>query len=138
MRTQMKIVFCTDFSESAMHAFREALSVARLADGHLYVLHVLPSHYTPEQSVDEYPDTAPAMERLQAEYHLSNDADTEPVVRHGNVTAEVLDFAESVHADLIVIGARGLGAVAHFFGGGGVADKIVKNARIPVLVVPKP
>ena len=137
MHTGMKVVYCTDFSESATHAFQEALSLAKLTDSHLYVVHVLSSHYDPEQPVEEYPDTGPARERLEKEYHTSNDADTEPIVRHGNITAEVLGFVDEVGADMIVIGARGLGALAGFFASAGVADKLVKHAKVPVLVVPK-
>lgn len=132
----MKLLFCTDFSDSSMHAFQEATSVAKLTDSRIYAMHVLPSHYLPEQPVEKYPDSAPALRRLQDEYVAATDVDIEPVVKHGNVTEQVLDFAEEVGADMIVIGARGLGAIAQFFGGGGVADKIVKNAHIPVLVVP--
>jgi len=35
-----------------------------------------------------------------------------------------------------VIGARGVGRVAGLLGGGSVADKVVKNSPVPVLVVP--
>jgi nucleotide-binding universal stress UspA family protein len=138
VRTQMKVIFCTDFSDNATHAFREAESLAKLTNSHLYVLHVLSSHYKPEETLESDPDAAPATERLNKEYVDVTDADAEAVLRHGNVTAEVLGFAEEIGADMIVIGARGMGAVAYFFGGGGVVSKVVKNAKIPVLVVPMP
>ncbi len=138
VRTQMKVVFCTDFSDNAMHAFQEATSVSKLTDSHLYVLHVLGSHYKPEETLAEDPDVAPTQVRLEREYLAATDADAEAVIKHGNVTAEVLSFVDEVGADMIIIGARGMGALAYFFGGGGVASKIVKNAKVPVLVVPQP
>lgn len=142
MRNQMNIVFCTDFSTNADHAFKEATFMAKATDGHLYVLHVIPGlytaseHMTPGMAGPQHPDAPKALEQIKSRYISTTDADAEAVIRHGNETAEIMKFSDSVKADLIVIGARGVGALASFFGGGGIADRILKNAKIPVLVVP--
>jgi nucleotide-binding universal stress UspA family protein len=52
----------------------------------------------------------------------------------GNPAAEILNTAESRHAELIVLGRQGLNAVARFLMGS-VADRVVQHASCDVLVV---
>jgi nucleotide-binding universal stress UspA family protein len=55
-------------------------------------------------------------------------------VRAGVPLAELLAAARAVRADLLVLGARGAGAVTHFLLGS-VAEAVLKHARVPVLIV---
>jgi nucleotide-binding universal stress UspA family protein len=52
----------------------------------------------------------------------------------GFPVAEILDFAEKNHCDLIVIGNRGLGAFREFLLGS-VSHNIAQHSKIPVLIV---
>ena len=56
-------------------------------------------------------------------------------VRGGSEAAEILDFAENAHSDLIVIGRHGHSGIHKAFFGS-VAEKIVRKANCAVLVVP--
>lgn len=56
------------------------------------------------------------------------------VVRTGVPLAELLAAARATRADLVVVGARGTGAVTHFLLGS-VAEGVVKQSPVPVLVV---
>ena len=56
------------------------------------------------------------------------------VVRTGVPLAELLAVARKARADLLVVGARGAGAVTHFLLGS-VAEALVKQGPVPVLVV---
>ena len=61
-------------------------------------------------------------------------------VRHqvaGDAAAVILDLAEEVDADLIVVGARGLGAVGRFLRGS-VSTRVAHHAPCDVLVVEHP
>jgi nucleotide-binding universal stress UspA family protein len=60
--------------------------------------------------------------------------DAEGWVREGDPRAELIAAAEQWHPDLIVIGARGLGAFKGFLLGS-VSTTIVRRAACPVLVV---
>ena len=51
------------------------------------------------------------------------------------MTAEILEYAQETNADLIVIGARGMGRLEGFLGGGSIAEKVARNARVPVVIV---
>lgn len=54
------------------------------------------------------------------------------VVRHGQPAAELVRVAESVQADVLVVGSRGLGGTAFLLGS--VSDAVVKYAPCSVLV----
>ena len=56
------------------------------------------------------------------------------ICRLGNPADEILDIASEKHVDLIVTGAKGLGAIARFFLGS-VSTRIVQHSSCSVLVV---
>jgi len=58
----------------------------------------------------------------------------EPVCQLGKPAEEIMEVASKQHADLIVMGAQGLGAVARFLLGS-VSTRVVQHAHCSVLVV---
>jgi hypothetical protein len=52
----------------------------------------------------------------------------------GDPDKEIVKFAEDAHADLIVLGSRGLGRLRRALLGS-VSDSVVRHAHCPVLVV---
>jgi nucleotide-binding universal stress UspA family protein len=58
------------------------------------------------------------------------------VVQDGPPASGILQFAEDRHADLIAIGTHGRGGLSRAVLGS-VADKVVRGAHCPVLVVPR-
>ena len=57
------------------------------------------------------------------------------VIRSGREDEEILEFAKKENFDLIVIGTRGRTGKSHAFLGS-VAEKIVRESPVPVLVIP--
>jgi nucleotide-binding universal stress UspA family protein len=76
-------------------------------------------------------------ELVRPESYLASTPDTS--VEKGAPAETILRIAEGIASDLIVIGARGAGALArlatHF---GSIAHKIVSHAACPVLTVGEP
>lgn len=139
MSDYKSILFATDFSENAGKAFREAQDMARDKGARLIVLNVVPIGEELVAAGDQAPSWLPDEDKVIArldESYASGDVSVESAVRYGSPARRILEFAESEGVDLIVIGARGVGAIVGFFGGGSVADKVVKNSKVPVLVVP--
>lgn len=134
------IVFATDFSENAGKAFEEAVDIAKFRDAKLHILNVVPAGdelVSPgAQAPASLPDEDRILAQLEETYVAKAGVGVEAAVRYGAQARRILDYADEVGADLIVIGARGMGWVVGFFGGGSIADKVVKNAKVPVLVVP--
>ncbi|MEO8339261.1 MAG: universal stress protein, partial [Nitrospirota bacterium] len=58
----------------------------------------------------------------------------EPLYQLGNPAEEIIKVAAKQHADLIVMGAQGLGAIARFLLGS-VSTRVVQHATCAVLVV---
>jgi nucleotide-binding universal stress UspA family protein len=140
MTDYRKIVACTDLSPSADKAVKHAIRLARRVGAQVLVLHVMVSA---SQAGDEEPDggvrraidEARALLQMQQAYGSASDVDIELEVRRGVETQEILTFVKERRADLVVVGARGAGT---FVGepAGGVVDRLVLNADVPVLVVP--
>ena len=133
------ILFCTDFSHNADVAFEEASSIASLTGASLSLLHVI--HAGVGETARAVPETQRELEESTALGHMersyvSGAAPTaQMAVRRGNVTAEILEYAQETSADLIVIGARGMGRLEGFLGGGSIAERVARNARVPVVIV---
>ena len=58
------------------------------------------------------------------------------VVVHQQPATAILQVADEIGADMIALGTRGLGKVTRLLIGS-VADKVVRGAQVPVLVVPE-
>jgi len=61
----------------------------------------------------------------------------EILIREGEPVSEILALAEERHFDLIVMGTRGLGALADAVMGS-TARRVIRRAKIPVLVIRLP
>ena len=133
-----KIVCCTDFSANADRAFEVASDMAAERGAHLYLLNVVSGGEGLAASATQtwLPFKQGLLERLEAKYTSTTGGGAEVVVREGPPGRTIVDFVKEQGADLVVVGARGAGAVAGWLGGGSVAEKIVRNSPVPVLVVP--
>ncbi len=140
-----RILFCTDFSESADAAFEFALDAAiRRPGATLYVMHVI--H---EPDAQYWKAMLAEVENINAEAKKAIDAkvaaaylsrvpkgvDVKTVYRIGSDAAAILDFAKGERADVIVLGRHGHSSVGKTLFGS-VAEKIVRKAECAVLVVP--
>jgi nucleotide-binding universal stress UspA family protein len=62
--------------------------------------------------------------------------DIDAVVEDGPAANVIVRVADRQHADLIVVGSRGLGQTPRLLGS--VSEAVLSHARIPVLIVPAP
>jgi len=100
------IVYATDFSAEAAKAAVYALSFAQDSGAHLYfccVLGVQTDTTAKRESLDKTFQTALQRMIPESSYDWCS---PECVVEHGNAAKAILELAERVHADLIVLGAR--------------------------------
>ncbi len=140
-----RVLFCTDFSESAAAAFEFALdAVVRRPGSTLYILHV--EHEADAQfwrsylaEVDNVETDSRRLieEKIQADYlsRVPPGVKVQVEVRSGPDAATILEFAQTNAIDVIVIGRHGHGGVSKALFGG-VAEKIVRKAHCAVLVLP--
>lgn len=140
-----RILFCTDFSESADAAFEFALDTALRRPGStLTLLHVIHepdaqfwrSYLSEVDNLDA--DARRAVdEKITSAYRsrLPPGLEMQVEILIGPDAATILDFARANRTDLIVLGRHGHGGLGRALFGS-VAEKIVRQAACAVLVVP--
>ena len=138
MLTIRKLLFPTDFSECAEHAFNLAADLASRYDAELHVLNIAvpraddpdnPMNYLDPaeiEAMDQSPEAAPhqhdAVQLVHAQEVNFSEADG------------ILDYAKAQDVDLIVMGThgrRGFGRLVL----GSVAEEVVRLAPCPVLTI---
>ncbi len=136
-----KILFPTDYSACAEHAFSQAAYLAGQYDAVLHVLHVAePSMVLPPLDLSEAdiaadlhlpPPGAPPEAHRTGEGSLLN-IEVPPI--GGSVERAILAYAAEEDVDVIVMGTHGRRAVDRLLLGS-VASKVVRLAECPVLTV---
>ncbi|MGE0815253.1 MAG: universal stress protein [Vicinamibacterales bacterium] len=144
MLTLTRILCPTDFSDVSRHAEAYATAMAGHYDASLHLLHVDPPmpvmapygeipvdiRLFEEQRQQAVADLAAARQRAA---NAGVVADT--MIRGGHPAREILAVTAELAADLLVLGTHGRGGVEHLLLGS-VAEKIVRKAPCPVMVVP--
>lgn len=134
-----RVLFATDFTSEAQAAAPYAISMAQENQARLLLLHVMrdPEVKTSKRTAQD--SVANVMHQL---YEIvPQEAELwcrpEPTVRFGNPAELILETANELEADLIVLGvrdaARHLGAATHLERT--TAHKVVAHATCPVLTV---
>lgn len=147
----MRILIPVDLDEPEVFT-REAVKLARHFDGDVYVLHVFDpgvASYTADQfpvigGFQPYESYDPMLEENLR--HAEEDAfhafltqrfdhTIHPSLKEGDPASVILDDAEELDADLIILGKRRHSALERFFVGS-VASQIVKRTVRPTLLLP--
>lgn len=147
-----KILFPTDFSETANNAFVFALNIAQKNNATLYVLHIykspiinsrIPAKFISDYNLDaelksfeNFRDKSQAMHTFADENGFS-DVDLKLILKEGYFSAKLKEFAvEEKDIDLIVMGTNGASSYLEktFFGSNTVHT--IESLNIPVLSVP--
>jgi universal stress protein A len=140
------IVAAVDFSDSSVAAAKIAADIARAAQGPLHLLHVVADVLVAPWIVsasdigfselqqrlkDEAARTLTALSRTEPFQEMS----VVCAVESGSAAEAVVEYANRHAADLIVVGTHGYGPVKRLLLGH-VADRVIRQARCPVLTVP--
>jgi len=120
-----------NFSDAARDAVRVAARLAEAFGAHLTLVHVLESNEPTNASADE------EKVRLWVAPELQDVCSFRELVVRGGPAERVLDCADDVGADLLVVGAqhklfRDVTVV------GSTTERLMRFASCPVLVVPRP
>lgn len=141
---QVRHVLCpTDFSDFSARALRHAIAIARSLGGDLTVAYVCP-HVVPLGGEVPYFTSEQLGSVARAEMIGSLKAFAEPaaaagvavrsVLLEGDPSRELASLAESLPADLLVLGTHGRGGFERFLLGS-VTEKLLRRAPCPVLTV---
>lgn len=141
-----RILLAVDGSAESRLAVRAAAELSEKTGAEVHVAHVLPS---PERMYGPHFYSADVkgslLERVEREAREFLGRQAEEIssaggkvggthVLSGHAPARIVKLAEELHADLTVLGSRGLGGVRRALMGS-VSDSVVRHAHNPVLVV---
>lgn len=142
--TLERILVPVDFSDCSLDALEYAVVVAQQAKASLMLLHVLePVSYgldftlshirTREQERESW---TKRLEELASSHQHSN-VPVESRLRGGLPADSILDSAQTLSCDLIVMGTHGRRGISHTISGS-VAEAVLRKALCPVLTVRSP
>ena len=138
------IIVPVDFSEQSENALKVAASLAKKHNAELLVLHMLELNEAVMTSAEGLHVEQTVFFIKLAEKRLTSfldktylkDIKLTPIIKHFKVFGEVNDVAKKHGADLIVMGSHGTDGLKEIFVGSN-AEKVVRNADVPVLVIKK-
>ena len=147
MRAIQTILVPVDFSDCSSEVVERASELARGLGAKLRLLYVVEppdgiALDTPlktgqngdhNKTVIEYL-TGDAEARFPPYFEQTHDIATETMVRIGPAGDTILDSADEIHADLIVMGTHGRTGLAHLLLGS-VAEQVLRGATCPVFTV---
>jgi len=135
------ILVPTDFSDHSDKAVQYGVELAQKFGASLHVIHAYETVPIAYGEAGYVPVETPAEVKQAATEHLNNmeiagddGLSVHREVIEGHPFVEIVRYAKEKSADLIVLGTHGRGAIAHMLLGS-VAEKVVRKAPCPVLVV---
>ncbi|MDZ4172198.1 MAG: universal stress protein [Methanobacteriaceae archaeon] len=137
-----KILLPTDGSVCSEKAAKHALSSAQSYDSRIIVLNVLEIEPTSGIIMDtilkegktSLNRTSNVFKNIEKEDNSKKEIEKIFLMKEGTAANEILKTAKKENVDLIIIGASGKHALERFLLGS-VTQKVVKDAKCPVLTV---
>ena len=155
-----RILVATDLTPNSEFAFKHAVMLGRRNNAKIYLLHVLPqvdstmrsyiSSVLGDKQLEELEQNN--MEKAREEMKQSLDEFAKKELKNfpedlarfagaevliGHPVIKILETADRLDVDLIVMGTHGKGAIEQAFLGS-VAEKVLKKSTRPVFVIPLP
>jgi len=135
-----KILYPTDGSECSKKALKHVVEIAKKFNSKVFVLHAFP--FVPEYIGSPYREKIISQSTLEAEKITKeaakvleeNNIDYEIEILEGPAHKAILTVADVRKVDLIIMGSRGISALAGALLGS-VSQKVATHAKCPVMIV---
>ncbi|CAA0147008.1 universal stress protein [Tenacibaculum maritimum] len=139
-----KIIVPVDFSKHSEYALKAAALLAKKNNSEVYVLHMLDLHEVSMNDSGRFQQEKAAFFLKLAEKKFKDflkkdflkEIHITPIIKHFKVFSEINEIADKEDADLIIMGSHGVSGMKEFFIGSNT-EKVVRHAKIPVLIVKK-
>jgi nucleotide-binding universal stress UspA family protein len=138
-----RVLVPMDFSDCSKKALVDAVHLAGQFDARVWLVYVRhPIYYAPdmvpfgisEARREGVSDNAEQRLQALAREVAGRDAPVETLIREGDPAKEIVAAAAELGADLIVVATHGYTGLKHLWHGS-IAEKVVRYASCPVLVV---
>ncbi len=140
-----KILWPTDFSEASYKALETVKELAARLSSEVWAIHVVEpvTAFSAELTIslpafeqELIESTRTALQKIAAE-HGGGELQIHPILKMGSPAAEIVKCADENNMGLIIIATHGESAFHHFIFGS-VAEKVIRLATCPVLVLRAP
>ncbi|MFW0739515.1 universal stress protein [Flavobacterium sp. T12S277] len=119
------IVFASDFSEEAKKPFEKFLKLTKIFDSKIHLVTICtPNSFKPTHEVQQ------TIDAFVSKFDLNNY--TAQIYNDTNIEKGIINFANSINADIIGMCTHGRTGFAHFFNGS-ISEGLVNHAIRPVL-----
>ncbi|WP_292391405.1 universal stress protein [Methanosarcina sp. UBA5] len=142
-KPQRRILIATDGSKAAESVVDFGIEIARCSGAKVYAVYVIDISFFDSVLMDEswVKNAYEQFERVGRDAICCVEGNAKavgveatPILLKGNTAEKILDFSENQKVDMIVIGSTGKSGAERFMLGS-VSEKVVRNSKIPVLVV---
>ena len=156
------ILYATDLSKNSAYAFRYALNSAEHHKAKIHILHVLENRQPQnsllggpyfqlsqaelDEAYSERKRVAKEEIRKRLDDFCKRELKNKPTslkrvdsiqVIEGDPAGEILQKADELNADILILGSHGKGSLDHAFLGS-VAEKVLQRIKLPIIIVPIP
>lgn len=126
-----EVVFATDFSKESVGAYLRAKSIVQDFNGKMHILYV----NTPYEEFK----TSSEMENLAVDFFTVADKNTDQLenvtfLSDRTIEKGILNFSNSIGADLIAVSTHGRKGLSHFFTGS-ISEDLANHATLPILTI---
>jgi len=143
MREITRILCPVDFSDASAHAADQAIALAGWCSARITALHVFTPIFAPIPGLPSLEQRASDAELARVRDHVAEcfaaaaaaHVRVDILVDVGQPARQILDRADSLSTDVIVMGTHGAGGFEHLVLGS-VTEKVLRRARCAVLTVP--
>lgn len=134
-----RILLATDFTSASDKALEYALSLARYYDSKLVVAHIVPPVLANSDGEDWFAKTDLQQDAVEKMKALASDLKDEEIsfethIQQGPTRKHLVDMAERMDADLIVMGTHGLLKADRLLLGS-MAEAVLRSTSRPVLTI---
>jgi len=121
------IVFASDFSEETKKPFEKLLNFTKFFESKIHLVTICtPNSFKPTHVIEK------AMNEFITEFNISNY--TTHIYNDTNIEKGIINFANSINADIIGMCTHGRTGFAHFFNGS-ISEGLVNHAVRPVITL---
>ncbi len=132
-----KILMAHDSSLCSWYAFEAAADLAKKYGAELYVVHVIDTTVIPDIPhkdllIKPLKERAERLEKELMEKSKELGVEVKYIVKEGKPVDKILETAEELDVDLVVLGSRGLGTSGYLLGS--VSTKVVVACKRSVFI----
>ena len=139
-----RVLIAMDYDETSQVVAELGFSMAKAMNAEIVLLHVISEQpvyyasytYMRELRVDFFEDLKKSTQEFldKTKKHLGDES-IKTILKEGNIAATILNTADEVKADIIVIGSHSRKWLEDIIMGSEVED-VLRNTNLPLIIVP--